>query len=197
MVHALERADMAVVAWLNAWAADSAFVSTLVRFIAGDYLAPVLLSLIVLAMWVAPRDPAVRYRYQRAAITALAGMGFAALVVIVINGEMFRPRPFVEQTLTLLFYRPTDSSFPLHAAAVGFGFATGVALADRRLGILAAALAAAWGVARVIGGVAYPTDALAGAGIGVVVTLAFYVVLLALDPVLRYVLGWARRLYLA
>lgn len=197
MEETLLEADAAVAIALNHWVVASEVLRTVVRFIASDYLVPVVLSLTVLGMWVGPRTFASRERYQRAAIVAVAGMGFAALAVHITNDLVFRPRPFMEHPLTLLFYFPTDSSFPLHAAAVGFGFATGIWLADKRLGVFAVLAAAAWSLARVMAGVAYPSDALAGAVIGVVVTLMFYGVLLPLDPLVRYLLGWARRLYLA
>jgi undecaprenyl-diphosphatase len=197
MEEELLEADAAIAVWLNHFAIESAYLKALVQYLASDYLVPVLLSLTVLGMWLAPSLPAARLRYQRAAIVALAGMGFAALAVAIINDVVFRPRPFTKHPVFLLFYAPTDSSFPLHAAAVGFGFATGIWMADRRLGVWALSLAALWGLSRVMAGVAYLTDVLAAALVGVAVTLAFSLALKPFDGLLRLVLGMARGLHLA
>ena len=196
-MEALTRADVWLLLWLNAWVGVSHSLDTLIRFVASDYLIPVVLSLVLLGMWFAPREQATRMRYQRAALGAMAGMGFSVLAVAIINELMFRPRPFDAHPVALLFYRATDSSFPLHAAAVGFGFATGIWMVNRKLGTVAGALAGCWGLARVIAGVAYPSDLLGGMVIGITVTSAFFVVLQFFDPLVRFVLRTAQRFYLA
>ncbi|MSQ11111.1 MAG: phosphatase PAP2 family protein [Dehalococcoidia bacterium] len=196
-MEAFSKADTQVLLWFNGWVGRFDWLDSAVRYLASDYLVPVLLSLIVLGMWLAPRELEQRARHQRAAVVALAGMGFAALAVYSLNAAVFRERPFQEHVIKLLFYEPTDSSFPLHIAAVGFGFATGIWTANRQLGALAAGLAGVWGLSRVIAGVSYPSDVLAGAAIGIVVTLAFALVMRPLDPLFLRVLQAARWFHLA
>ena len=84
--------------------------------------------------------------------------------MFILNMFYFRPRPFVELDVNLLFYQPTDSSFPANSAAAAFGIAFGIWGVNRRLGWFAIAVAGLYGLARVYVGVHYPLDILAGAG---------------------------------
>ena len=95
---------------------------------------------------------------------ALASMGLSGLTVFILNMFYFRPRPFVDLDVNLLFYRPTDSSFPANSAAAAFGIAFGIWSVNRRLGGFAIAVAGLYGLARVYAGVHYPLDILGGSG---------------------------------
>jgi undecaprenyl-diphosphatase len=69
----------------------------------------------------------------------------------------------------VLFYYPSDSTFPSNATFVGFAIATAVWLHNRNAGWISYLLALLLGVSRVVGGVHYPSDILGGAVIGVTV----------------------------
>ncbi|MBI2935308.1 MAG: phosphatase PAP2 family protein [Chloroflexi bacterium] len=196
-MEALSRVDTAVLLWLNGWVGTAPWLDAALRFLISDYLVPVLLALFLVGMWFAPPVRAHRERYQRAVVISLSGMGFANLAVFYFNSVYFRPRPFEEHPLTLLFYRPTDSSFPANPAVVGFAFAAGVWFGSKRLALVAGTLAALWGFSRVYAGVSYPSDVLVGAVIGIAVTGLFSLAMKVLDPVFNYVLRLAQRLYLA
>ena len=132
-----------------------------------DYFVPVTGSLALIALWMTgPND--TRPLNQVTAMVAAGALGGANAITTIINGIVERPRPFVDNELTLLFYAPTDPSFPSNTASVGFALATAVFLRHRRLGGALYALAFCWGFARVYAGVHYPTDVLAGAAVGVV-----------------------------
>ena len=75
----------------------------------------------------------------------------------------------------LLFYPPTDSSFPANPAVVGFALAMGILFKNRWLGSLAIALALMWGISRIYSGVNYPLDVLAGYFLGGGSTAIIYV----------------------
>ena len=189
--------DTASVVWLNAWAGHSERLDMLIRLLVSDYLVPVLLSLLLLGMWFGGRSRERRDRQQRSVFQAMAGMAFSNLATLIVNQFVFRPRPFVDHPLAVLFYLPTDSSFPANPAVVGFALATGVWAGSRPLGAVAYLLAALWGFSRVYAGVAYPSDILGGAALGVVVTLAVGLVLRRIEPLPTLVLRLAQRLYLA
>lgn len=194
---AAAQADAAVLLWLNSWVGAFPWLDGLVRLVVGDYLIPVLLSLLLLGMWFGARDPRLRECSQKAVFAAFIGIGFANLAVLMINQHLFRLRPFYDHPLTLLFYAPTDSSFPANPAAVGFVLALGVWLGHRRLGLAAFLLAGAWALSRVYAGVSYPSDALAGAALGMTLTALAALLLRLLEPIPTLVLRLAQRLYLA
>ncbi|MBI2165366.1 MAG: phosphatase PAP2 family protein [Chloroflexi bacterium] len=162
-----------------------------------DYFIPAIFALVLFSLWFAGRDRVEREAHQRAVGISMTALGIANLAVQVINSVYFRPRPFVQYELDLLFYRPTDSSFPANPAALTFAIATGVWGGNRRVGAALYALAVLYGLSRVYAGVFYPSDILAGAAIGVVVALLVSKLFLLLEPLPTIVLRLARRLYLA
>ena len=87
------------------------------------------------------------------------------------NGIYFRPRPFEEIQLAVLFYEPTDSSFPANTSAVTFAISTTIWQVNRRLGIAVLVLSGLFGLSRVYAGVHYPSDIIAGSFIGIVMSL--------------------------
>ena len=191
------QVDAAVVLWLNGWVGDLPLMDALIRLLVSDYLAPVLLSLMLLGMWFGALDAGLRERQQRAVLRAMIGMAFANLATLILNQFIFRARPFVEHPLAVLFYQPTDSSFPANPAVVGFALAAGIWSGNRRMGAVAFTLASLWGFARVYAGVAYPSDVLFGAVLGIAVTLVVSAALHRIEPLPTLVLRLARRFYLA
>ena len=189
--------DARLLLWLNGWIGASPVLDSLLWLVVSDYLTPVVLSLCLVGMWFGAR--ARREWHQRAVLVSLSGMGFASLAVLVFNHLFFRPRPFlVHPEVFLFFYRPTDpSSFPSHAATVGFALAAGVGYGNPRLGAWAYLMAALWSLARVAVGVAYPSDVLVGAALGVGITYLVVAGFRLLEPVPTLVLRAAQRLYLA
>ena len=145
-----------------------------VQIAASDYLAPAVLAFALIVLWFGERNAEVRLRQQVGVFVALSSMGLSGLAVFVLNMLYFRSRPFVELDVNLLFYKPTDSSFPANSAAAAFGIAFGIWGVNRKLGWFAIGVAAVYGLARVYVGVHYPLDILAGAAIAAVVTYAVF-----------------------
>ncbi|MBI4234648.1 MAG: phosphatase PAP2 family protein [Chloroflexi bacterium] len=191
------QADAAVLLWLNGWVGRFPWLDTAARLVVSDYLVPVLLSLLLFGMWFAGREPTLRERHQRAVLRAIIGMGFASLVVLIANHYVFRPRPFTQYELQLLFYMPTDSSFPSNPAVVGFAMATGIWTGNRSLGLVAFLGAGLWGLSRVYAGVSYPSDVVAGALLGMAATLLVSGALATIEPLPTLVLRLAQRFHLA
>ena len=127
----------------------------------------------------------------------MLGLGFASLAVQVMNHFLYRPRPFETLEVSLLFYKPTDSSFPANPVAVGFAVATGVWLWNRKVGAVLFGVAAAFALSRVYAGVFYPLDVLGGAALGAGISVLMAVVLRLIEPLPTLVLRLARAVYLA
>ncbi|MFQ5860104.1 MAG: phosphatase PAP2 family protein [Dehalococcoidia bacterium] len=190
-------ADHAVLRWLNSWVGHFPALDAVLKVVVSDYFIPVLFSLVLLGLWFGWKDERMKDRNQRAVFIAMSSLGFANLAVFAINHFYFRPRPFAEYTLNLLFYQPTDSSFPANPVALTFAIATGVYQANPRLGLAMYLLATVFGLTRVYAGVFYPLDIVGGALVGV--TIGFLVTLLfrLLHPIPTLALRVARVFHIA
>ena len=196
-MDALLEIDADIVLWLNQWAGRSAFLDATVKLVVSDYFVPVSMSLCLLAMWFVGKDSQARDAHQRAVLTALIAVAFANLLVLILNQHYFRDRPFVDHEVTLLFYQPTDSSFPANPAAVSFAMAASMLLGSRKLGLVLFGAATLWGLSRIYSGLFYPSDVIAGGLIGVGMSQLVAVALRLIEPVPTLVLRVTRRLHLA
>jgi undecaprenyl-diphosphatase len=121
----------------------------------------------------------------------------AALALAVAHGITMlwdRPRPFETHRAVHLFVSHAgDPSFPSDHATAGFAIAVSLLLRSRRVGIFALVLAAAMAASRVVIGVHYPSDVVAGACLGTASALFFW-----LEPVrsrLDRLADWAGGVY--
>lgn len=190
--------DSAITKWLNSGVGQSAALDNVMEVLVSDYFIPVTLSLLLLGIFFADNtDRKAPLRYKVGAVTGMIAVGFSNWITIAINGILFRDRPYIEYDLILLFYKPTDSSFPANSAAIAFGIATGLFLANPRLGLIACALSILYGISRVYAGVHYPSDILVGACIGIVSALAGYLLVHRLMRVFQLVIQQLKALRLA
>jgi len=191
-------ADARVFLWINGFVGKVALFDKLMTGLVNDYFVPVAMSLALVALWFWGREVAERENNQRAVLGAMIGLGIASLAIWILNIYYFRPRPFAEyESVNLLFYRPTDSSFPSNPAGVAFAIAIGVWLRNRRAGALLCCLAALFSFARVYTGVCYPLDVVGGALIGALCSYAIYWFLRLIEPLPTLVIKLARLFYLA
>ncbi len=190
-------ADARLFLWINSLAGRVPVFDRMMMFLVNDYFVPVTLSLALVALWFWGREVSERENDQKAGLCAMIGVGFANLAVQALNWYYFRPRPFTQYEVNLLFYRPTDSSFPSNPAAVGFALATGVWLRNRRAGTLLYCIAALYAFARVYTGVCYPLDVIGGAAIGAAISYVIYWILRLIEPLPTLVIKVVRLFYLA
>jgi undecaprenyl-diphosphatase len=162
-----------------------------------DYVGPTVQVLGLLGFWFEGQSAARRRRNQRAVLRAAVALVLSGALVGLCNLLYFRDRPFRYQEVNLLFYYPTDSSFPSNSATVVFSIAVTIWLCNRRWGFPLLLLAGGFAVSRVYCGVHYPTDILAGflLGAGTAWLLARYGQLL--DRLFDLIISLARRVYLA
>ncbi len=158
--------DLPLFRILNGLAGRSALLDGIFQFFINDYMVPTALVLTLLGLWFAGSSPAQRAALQSTVLRALLALAIASIILKLINLIYFRPRPFTTWPVTLLFYHPSDSSFPSNAATVSVALAAAVWLYERRWGTWMLALAGAMAVARVCSGVHFPLDIVAGAWLG-------------------------------
>ena len=106
------------------------------------------------------QKPALRHAVYEAAWTGLVAITAASVISRLIG----RLRPFLVSTNIVSLIPPPSSVYALPSghASVAFAVAIALAWADRRIGIIAFAMAILITSARVMAGVHYPTDILAG-----------------------------------
>ena len=196
-MEAISQIDSQIFLWINGWIGTSATFDRLIQWVVSDYLVPVVCSLTLLGLWFGWRGQEMRERHQRGVILAGVGVGIASIMVTVSNLLFFRHRPFDAFEIDMLFYPPTDSSFPANPVAVVVAMATGVWMANRRIGAVMYAAAFMYGFSRVYAGVFYPLDVLGGAVVGAAGVGLAYLFLRRIEPLPTLVLRLFRFLCVA
>lgn len=141
-----------------------------------EVLFAVAVALLFLLAWGSMRTIA-----RRAAVAAVASAGVALTLGQVLSHLVDRPRPFVAHPHLIHLFAPhaADAGFPSDHATAAFAIATAIVLRNRLWGGIALVAAALLAVSRVVIGVHYPVDVLAGAALGAAAALLLYA------PVLR------------
>jgi undecaprenyl-diphosphatase len=163
--------DTSIVIWLNGLSGNIKIFDDLMRIVASDYLMPLVFSLGMFGLWFSGKTPAQRVMYQLTMLVGISALSISNVVVWLFNITLERPRPFVEHgdQLNLLFYPPTDPSFPANPVAVGFAAATAAWTINRKFGWWMFAAASLFGFSRLYAGVFYPSDIVGGAVVGIAI----------------------------
>lgn len=164
--HFIARLDWLVFHALNSIAGKNAVVDGLFRTGADDHIVPIILSLLTLLVVLLAKSSDERGSAWRCLICAIIAVVVSSVILLALNLLFFRPRPFTGHHLTLLLYHNTDSAFPSNAATLAFSLAVAVTLYRRKLGVVMLALAAFLGLSRIVAGVHYPLDIVAGGLLG-------------------------------
>jgi undecaprenyl-diphosphatase len=183
--------------WINGLTGKLTALDWLLKGIANDYLVIVISCLVLLALWVLGSDVYQRDKNQKAVICASLSLGLAQGFVSTFNAFFFRPRPFTELPTNLLFYQPTDSSFPSNSVAIVFAIAFAIFLSNRKFGGILLFIACIHAFSRVYVGVHYPFDVIAGAAGGMVIAFFATWVIRILEKWITFFLSLVRKVYLA
>jgi undecaprenyl-diphosphatase len=153
--------------------------------------APLALAIATVGLWLLAR-PGPERKWKLASASALAAGALGLLVNQVIAGVWHRPRPYdAHHGVQVWATRSHDPSFPSDHASAAFGIAFTVLMFDRLAGALFVAAAALIGLGRVLVGVHYPGDVLAGMLVGLACAV---LVVRAGRPLLRSLVRLAERI---
>jgi undecaprenyl-diphosphatase len=189
--------DWALFRALNGLAGRWPAFDRFIQFLMNDYALTTAISALLVVLWLRGHTPEEREADQAAVVYTLVALCISSLVVKGLNLAFFRLRPFTTHEVNLLFYHPSDSSLPSNAATVAFVFAAGVGRRSRALGTLGVIMGTLLSLSRVVGGVHYPLDILAGALLGTATVWLVWRCSRHLDPVVRGVRALARLVLLA
>jgi undecaprenyl-diphosphatase len=192
--------DTSVFLWINGLAGKVTVIDEFFKGVANDYFAVVTSCLVLIWLWFAARDVAQREKDQRTVMMAMISIGIVSGLMLLCNHYYFRTRPFDNlpaSSIHLLFYKPTDSSFPSNLAAVLFAIAVAVCLKNRKYGYWLLGLATLSSFGRVYVGVHYPLDILGGAALGTLSAFISSGIIRIIKPLPDLILKVARILTLA
>lgn len=179
--------DLALFHLINNLAGVFLPLDMFVRLLVNDYAVPTLFALVLGGLWFAGINESSRERHQRAVMYGVIGLVLANILIKIAWSLYFRPRPFaIEDGVRLLFYRPSVSSFPSEPVATLAALTTGVWLFNRTVGWQMVAFTAAFSFSRVMAGVHYPSDILAGVALAIACTYLPY----RYVPILGKLVGW-------
>jgi membrane-associated phospholipid phosphatase len=140
-----------------------------------EYGVVLFAGLLLVSWWLARRDGDLRR--VTAAVWAPVGVLVALGVNQLLGASVDEPRPYTAMPHTLvLVSKTTDFSFPSDHAVMAGAVAAGVLLVNRRLGLVAVALALLMAVTRVYVGAHFPLDVAAGLIVGAGASLVSYMV---------------------
>jgi undecaprenyl-diphosphatase len=192
--------DTSVLLFINGLSGKITLLDEFFKGISNDYFPVIVTCLVLTWMWFATRDDLERKDNQRAVMTAVISIAIVSGLIALFDNFYFRPRPFTvlpAGSLNLLFYRPTDSSFPSNLAAVLFAIAVPIFAGNRKYGGFLLGLATVSSLGRAYLGIHYPLDIAGGAIVGSLSSFISIGIARPLRPVMDYLLNILQRTSLA
>ena len=165
----LQEIDLKIFGFINRLSGNIKIIDEIAILFANDYFVPVFIGLILLFHWIGFANSNLKESAQTHVIKSIMIMVIANAIILLINQIIFRERPFVENEVNLLFYMPTDSSFPSNACAGSVSLALG--FFDKKwikTFMFLFVLAILMSTSRIYVGVHYPIDILAGIFISII-----------------------------
>lgn len=162
--------DLKIFYFFNNLAGKSTIFDAIVIFSA-DYLEYALAAVFVLFLYLG--NYSNRQKLQIFLITAISMLIARFGITNLIRFLYPRPRPFETYNINILITN-NGFSFPSGHAALFFAMAAAIYFYNKKWGLLFFAAALVMGIARIVAGIHYPSDILAGAIVGILSACAVF-----------------------
>lgn len=195
--------------WITGFVGKAPALDEVMSLFASDFFIPVVICLIMLALWLGHPDRFKREHMQRTIMNAAVAIGISTLFVKLVN-DFYNPwpRPFLvddpvirdsaRHAAQTVFYFAHDPSFPSNATTISFAAATGIWLGNRKAGTILYILATLWAFSRFYAGIHFFVDILAGAALGILTALYISKLFMPrVEPFPTWALKMWRFLYIA
>ena len=162
-MESLQKIDIKIFELINSLAGNIRIADEIILIFANDYFVPVSIGLIFLFHWVGFSNTHSKIQSQRSVLKSIIIMVISNMIILALNQIIFRERPFEATDVNLLFYMPTDSSFPSNACAGSISLALGF-LSKKwiRTFLIISLLAILMSLSRIYVGIHYPSDIAGG-----------------------------------
>jgi len=165
--------DEKITIFINNLNSKNLFWDSFFQIFASDYLIPVICALSIFSLWFLALDSKRLLLNQKIVFYSISSIIFTNFLVWLINNLVSRPRPFIKNSddINLLFYAPTDPSFPANPVAIGFAVAASIFPAHKYLGYSLIVISIIFSFSRIYVGVFYFSDVLSAGILGFIVAI--------------------------
>ncbi|MBA31036.1 MAG: hypothetical protein CL748_00695 [Chloroflexi bacterium] len=165
--------DEKITIFINNLNGRNIFLDSFFQIFASDYLIPVICALSIFSLWFLALDSKRLLNNQKVVFYSISSILTTNILVWIINILISRNRPFISnpEEINLMFYAPTDPSFPANPVAIAFAVAASIILANKYLGYSVLLISIIFAFSRIYVGVFYFVDVLVAAVLGLIVAL--------------------------
>ena len=165
--------DEKITIFINNLNGKNLFWDSFFQIFASDYLVPVICALSIFSLWFLALDSKRLLLNQKTVFYSISAIMLTNFLVWIVNNLVSRTRPFIGNSdeIQLIFYAPTDPSFPANPVAIGFTVTASIFPSNKYLGYILLVISIIFSFSRIYVGVFYFLDVFSAAIMGFVIAL--------------------------
>ncbi len=165
--------DEKITIFINNLNGKNLFWDSFFQIFASDYLIPVICALSIFSLWFLALDSKRLLLNQKTVFYSISAIMLTNFLVWIVNNLFSRTRPFIgnSEEIQLIFYAPTDPSFPANPVAIGFTVTASIFPSNKYLGYILLVISIIFSFSRIYVGVFYFLDVFSAAIMGFVIAL--------------------------
>ena len=165
--------DEKITIFINNLNGKNLFWDSFFQIFASDYLIPVICALSIFSLWFLALDSKRLLLNQKTVFYSISAIMLTNFLVWIVNNLVSRTRPFIGNSdeIQLIFYAPTDPSFPANPVAIAFTVTASIFPSNKYLGYILLVISIIFSFSRIYVGVFYFLDVFSAAIMGFVIAL--------------------------